>query len=147
MWNGDAPPTPMVEGQQRDREVLGTRDWPGRSRIVLKDGDEGLFINAGGLLGITAKSVLAVYPPAGQPRGERPLGYVRVTEARTLDFVGRTVQFCQLHDRAEKSTRRRYLPARVHRSGDMRLARGGGYGRPSRQARSPNAAGKTWRRV
>ena len=88
---GRTAPTPMVEGRQRDREVLGMREWPGRSRIMLADGDEGLSINAGGLLGITARSVLAVYPPVGQPRGERPLGYVRVTEARTLDSLGRAL--------------------------------------------------------
>ncbi|MCY2995658.1 MAG: hypothetical protein NTY19_48600 [Planctomycetota bacterium] len=65
--------------------MLGTRNWPGRSRTVLQAEDEPLRINAGLLQGLTPHSLLAVYPPPGQPRPKQPLGYVRITECRRLD--------------------------------------------------------------
>ena len=58
-------PTPLVEGEDRDRTILGDKIWPGRSSITLSVGDE-LKIDAGALMGLTAGSVLAVRPPAGE---------------------------------------------------------------------------------
>jgi hypothetical protein len=74
-------PTPCFEGDL-DREVLGLREWPGRSAIVLSRRRAGLSINAGQLHGIAPGSMLAVYPPAGGARSENTLlGHVKVTAA------------------------------------------------------------------
>ncbi len=75
------PPTAFVEGDT-DREVLGLRVWPSRSDMVLTReaavGGE-LSVNAGELNGLARGSVLAVHPPAGDPRRpEDVLGYVEV---------------------------------------------------------------------
>ena len=86
-------PTPLVQGKERDREVLGTTDWPGRSHILLKKGDFGLMVTAGAIFGLTNGSILAVYPPAGEKRGERPLGYVRIVERRTLDAAAQACDY------------------------------------------------------
>jgi hypothetical protein len=78
---GTRPPTPFADGDL-DREVLGLNVWPRRSDVVLRRGEDGLRINAGALLGLTPGSVLALHPPAGDARGEKPvLGYVRVESA------------------------------------------------------------------
>jgi hypothetical protein len=79
-------PTPLVQGLDRDREVLGTVLWPGRSLILLnKDEEQGLKINAGAIHGLTEGTILGVFPPAGQSRGDKPLGYVRVEDLLTLE--------------------------------------------------------------
>jgi hypothetical protein len=80
---GRTAPTPLIEGTDLDREVLGVRAWPGRSRIVVSETDTGLKVNAGALHGLTAGSVLAVYPAAGLPMADRQLGHVRVRRLRT----------------------------------------------------------------
>lgn len=77
---GRTYPTPLVEGKDRDREVLGARQWPGRSRILLTRDDDGLKVNAGSLHGLTAGSILAVYPAAGQKEAGKVLGHVRVLD-------------------------------------------------------------------
>ncbi len=97
-------PTPLVQGSHRDREVLGTRDWPGRSGILLASDDDGLKINAGALQGLSKNTILAVWPPAGQARGEQPLGYVKIVERATLES---RVEPCD-HERLR--TDRRLLP-------------------------------------
>ena len=75
------PPTAFVEGDT-DREVLGLRVWPSRSDMVLtREAGVGgeLSVNAGELNGLARGSVLAVHPPAGDPRRpEDVLGYVEV---------------------------------------------------------------------
>lgn len=80
-------PTPLVQGRDRDREVLGTTRWLGRSHIWLsQDSDgNGWKINAGALHGLTQGSVLAVYPPAGTARPQTPLCYVRAGQPGTLE--------------------------------------------------------------
>jgi hypothetical protein len=75
---GSRPPTPSLEGDL-DREVLGLRSWPGRSAVTLERDKDRLGVTAGGLMGLTAGSVLAVHPPAGDERdAEEVLGHVRV---------------------------------------------------------------------
>jgi hypothetical protein len=74
------PPTAFVEGDL-DREVLGLRVWPHRSDILLTgDAAAGMLsVGAGELHGLTSGTVLAVHPPAGDPRPpEEVLGYVEV---------------------------------------------------------------------
>jgi hypothetical protein len=76
---GRTAPTPLVEGGDLDREVLGMKQWPGRSRIVLtQDGDGQWRINAGALLGLNQDSILAVYDP--RDASDKPVGYAKVTE-------------------------------------------------------------------
>lgn len=79
-------PHPMLETADADREVLGLKQWPGRSRIQLRTDKSGtLLVNTGTLQGVRAGSVLAVYPPAGGADADTVLGYVRIAEARIVD--------------------------------------------------------------
>ena len=76
---GRTAPTPLVEGADLDREVLGLKQWPGRSRIVLTQDRDGQWqINAGKLIGLNQGSVLAVYDP--QSDSDKPAGHVMVSE-------------------------------------------------------------------
>jgi hypothetical protein len=83
---GRASPTPLVEGKDQDREFLGLREWPGRSRFrVQRDEEEGWKVNAGALHGLMQGSILAVYPPAGQANPDTPIGHARIAQLRTFD--------------------------------------------------------------
>ncbi len=81
---GRSAPTPMIEGRDRDREVLGLNVWPNRSRILLSRNGRGWTINAGLLLGVTQGSVLSVFSVEQNP-ATNPMGFVRVQIARTTD--------------------------------------------------------------
>jgi hypothetical protein len=84
-WNRLWGPTPLVEGTEQDREVLGTKVWPGRSRFLLtKDAEHGLLVTGGQLHGLTKGSILAVYPPPGTPDPQQPLGHVRIHTSESL---------------------------------------------------------------
>jgi hypothetical protein len=84
-WNRSYP-TPLLEGTDIDREVLGKKAWKGRSSIILERTPTGqLRINVGSLHGITRGSVLAVSPPADSPQPDLILGHVKVTEVEPLD--------------------------------------------------------------
>lgn len=78
---GRSSPTPLVEGAGRDREVLRTKNWPGRSALVLAADDDGFKVNRGLLHGLTPGSILAVYPVAGSKDVDQVLGHVHVTNA------------------------------------------------------------------
>jgi Caspase domain len=80
---GRTYPTPLVEGVDSDREVLGEKEWPARSSITLARGDKALKVTGGNLCGLTPGTILAVFPPPGQ--GNNLLGHVRVTEVRMLE--------------------------------------------------------------
>jgi len=80
---GRSFPTPLIEGEDKDREILGDKIWPGRSSIQLSVKGDGLKINAGAIHGLTPDSILSVARPAG--KGKDELGYVKVTEARPFD--------------------------------------------------------------
>ena len=72
-------PTPLVEGKYRDREVLNTKEMPSRTRILLtRDAGGRATINAGSLQGLSELSILAVYPPPGDPHPDTSLGHVRI---------------------------------------------------------------------
>jgi hypothetical protein len=90
-------PTPLVQGRGRDREVLGARDWPGRSRIILSADEDGLKINAGAIQALGLNTILAVYPPAGQPRGAQPLGYVKIVDRQTLTSQVEPCDYQKIH--------------------------------------------------
>lgn len=83
---------PMIEGSTADldREVLGIKQWPGRSQIVLQRSDQGDYsINAGVLHGATPGSVLSAYA-AGK---DDPAGFLRVTKATALQADVEPVAF------------------------------------------------------
>jgi hypothetical protein len=110
-------PTPLIEGDDRDREILGDKVWPGRSSLILSARD-GLKVNAGALHGLTPDSILSVVSPPGQ--GNKALGFVRVGEVRTFDA---DVTAC---DEAGKAARTEFpdgAVCKVHFSavGDQRL--------------------------
>ena len=88
-------PTPLIEGADRHKEVLGTKEWPKRSLLTLTHSDNGLMINAGSLHGLTNGTILAVYPRAGEKQPEELLGYVNVTGLTT---VSSRVRPCKYRD-------------------------------------------------
>jgi hypothetical protein len=82
---GRSYPTPMIEGTDCDRDVLGLKVWNGRSRSLLGMSELGEWtINAGAISGIRTGSVLAVYPPAGETNGENLVGHVKVISTGPL---------------------------------------------------------------
>ncbi len=83
---------PLVEGKDRDREFLGERQWPGRSRFVLRKRSGGYFLNAGSLHGFNPGTILEVRPPAGASE-DRVVGHVEVIDARVLDAKVRPVAY------------------------------------------------------
>jgi len=77
------PPTPFAEGDL-DREVLGMNIWP-RSSVILTRSGGMLTVNAGELAGLIRGSVLAVYPPGGDPQpAQGVIGHLRVVEVNPL---------------------------------------------------------------
>ena len=84
---GRTGPTPLVEGPDRDRVVLGLASWPERPPIRLARGADGrLRIDAGALGGITLGTILAAHPPeAARGLASAPLGHVRTTRVRATD--------------------------------------------------------------
>lgn len=72
-------PTPTAGGAGVDREVLGVRRWPGRSKILLRKTDYGYAVNAGQLHGLTRGTVLSVNGPTGTAADGNRLGHVSVT--------------------------------------------------------------------
>jgi Caspase domain len=82
-------PTPLIEGEDRDRTILGDKVWPGRSSILLSVDGARCTIDAGALSGLTAGSVLAVRPPPGS--GDGVVGHVRI---RDLGVASSVVEPC-----------------------------------------------------
>ncbi len=83
---GRSSPTPLIEGknEERDREILGDKVWPGRSNFRLVRKGSSVTLNAGAVHGITAGTVLAVYPPPDAKDADRQMGLVKVTRLKTL---------------------------------------------------------------
>lgn len=75
---GRRQPTPFVEGV-RDRQVLGLKQWPQRSLLRIEGAGKEMRMTGGSLLGITVRSVAAVYPPAGSENADELRGYVKVS--------------------------------------------------------------------
>lgn len=90
---GAKGPVPYAEGDL-DREVLGYNVWPKSADILLtKDKDE-LTVNAGELRGITPGSILAVHPPANDPRDPKTvLGYLKVSDTTVASATVAPVAF------------------------------------------------------
>jgi hypothetical protein len=82
---GRTAPTPLLEGLGQDREVLGTRSWPGRSQFILSPAEAGWKIRAGLLHGLTDGTILAVYPPAGEAGADKVVGHVRIRKSQPAE--------------------------------------------------------------
>ncbi len=84
-------PTPLVEGGGLDREVLGLTEWPRRPRLRLDGelaGRKGHYpLAAGHLAGLTAGTVLTVFPPAGAGEPDRELGHVSIVDVDALRSI------------------------------------------------------------
>jgi len=91
---GSRGPTPMFDGQL-DREVLGLKDWPARSELRLEKFESELRIPGGALRGLTPGTILRVVPPGADPKGEKVLGHVRVTNVTAVAAV---VEPCEFRD-------------------------------------------------
>jgi hypothetical protein len=122
---GRYQPTPLVEGGGLDREVLGLQVWPERPKILLKgpgDTQHTWLVDAGSLHGIRSGSVLAVYPPAGLPDADRPIGHVRVLEARPQEALVEPIAFDNVPAPAEAAlVRRARCQVVLVDYGDLRL--------------------------
>lgn len=74
----DTHPTFESDSAELDREVLGRKYWPKRSSILLLKDPSGTYaIDRGELHGLSAGTLLAVYPP----RAVQPAGFVRISTA------------------------------------------------------------------
>ncbi|MDH3584077.1 MAG: caspase family protein, partial [Phycisphaerae bacterium] len=88
-------PTPLIEGGDRHREVLGQKKWLDRSRITLKVAPSGdAKIDLGSLHGVTVGSVLAVYPPAGEKNADQLIGHVKIVKTQSTFSL---VEPCAFH--------------------------------------------------
>lgn len=114
-------PTPLVEGADRDREVLGVRRWPGRSQIVLTAVDDKPLINAGALVGLGSGTILSVCPPLGAANRDRPVGYVRIAECRMLDSFVEPITYGGLPANREPLMLGSVCEVAVVDYGDLRL--------------------------
>lgn len=74
----DTHPTFESDSAELDREVLGRKYWPKRSSILLSKDPSGTYaIDRGELHGLSAGTLLAVYPP----RAVQPAGFIRISTA------------------------------------------------------------------
>lgn len=81
-------PTPMMEGTNLEREILGQKDWPERPQYaVTRNAAGALTLNAGLIHGWTKGSILEVFPPAGAANAEQSLGHVRIDKVRSLECM------------------------------------------------------------
>lgn len=137
-------PFPYGEGDL-DREVLGERVWRERSRIVVRNVENGeLLLTAGSLLGLARGSILAVYPKAGDAQPpDALLGYMEVTAAEPATARARPVAW---NDR-EPARPEVLLDGRceiaMFNYGDARVAIAVQQSDPDASERSPSGAART----
>jgi hypothetical protein len=85
-------PTPLIEGKDQDRQVLGTAVYPKRALRLVR-GEDSLKLNAGEIHSLTEGTIVAVYPPPGAADPDKLLGHVRIKELGTLDSEIEPVTF------------------------------------------------------
>src|SRR5688572_3677245 len=93
-WGRNASPYCVAEGGGRHEFVLGAGERRTPIRLVMRDGR--WSITAGRLHGVNPGSVLAVYPPPGDPNADRLLGHVRVASAQTFFAAVEPAAFAQV---------------------------------------------------
>lgn len=78
---GRVSPTPVLEGNGADREVLGLNRLPKPPMMSLTGSRfRGYRIDGGSLNGLTVGSILSLHVSAGEEKSETPLGYLKVLE-------------------------------------------------------------------
>ena len=79
-------PTPMFEGGGLDQQILGQQIWPERPQMLLgtQTSSGSWTLRAGSLHGLTAGSILEVFPPAGSSGADIRIGYVKVTAVEPM---------------------------------------------------------------
>jgi len=70
--------TSLVEGRYQDRLVLGSAERP-PAFTLQPDYPKGWQIDGGRLHSLSPGSILAVYPPPGDPHADKPVGHVKIT--------------------------------------------------------------------
>lgn len=117
---GRSYPTPVLEGRDCDREILGKKACKNRPHILLSQNEKQEWtINAGTIQGMTPGSVLAVYPPAGKSDNAKPIAHVRIVATRPLDATVAPTQMPEADAKALPPSGRCRL---VHLDyGDMRV--------------------------
>lgn len=78
-------PTPMFEGDDLDREILGSAWKAGRSRIIYSRKQGQLFLSCSSLDGTLPGTILRMFPLAGEKNDDQPLGWAKIIEA-DLEF-------------------------------------------------------------
>lgn len=119
---GRTYPTPLVEGKDRNRIILGDEEILRPSIRLRREGADWV-IDAGSLTGLTTGTVLAIYPPPGGANDRTKLGHVRIFEGG-LGLTASEVQPCafdQLPAPATLMRGARCEPAFVD-CGDLRLS-------------------------
>jgi hypothetical protein len=138
---GRVGPTPLVEGNDREREVLGSTEWSGRSRIVIQAGEnDEIEVTAGSLQGLTLGSIFAVYPPPGAKNADKKLGHVRLTDVGTVRSRAEPCKHDGLAEPEERALR--VSPPRLRRpAAESRPRLPCGYSRPRFLAAATRRAG------
>lgn len=96
---GRAVPNPGFEGGAVDRTILEQRTWPERPDMLLTgtaSGGRGT-LRAGAVHGLTAGSILEVFPAAGTAGADTAIGYVKVLSVGATSAV---VEPATYNDRA-----------------------------------------------
>lgn len=83
--NGILQPTPLIEGSEMDREVMGSKLATNRPPITFTGNffPPALFeVDAGHLMGLREGSVIEVYPPATAPEADKSVGVAVVEQSK-----------------------------------------------------------------
>jgi hypothetical protein len=84
LW-GRTFPTPIIEGENRNKEILGDTNRAAQPRLQLRGSAGDWKVTGGMLQGLSIDTILAVYPPVGG--GDKIVGHVRVQNATTLESM------------------------------------------------------------
>ena len=116
-------PTPAFEGAGLDREVLGERAAADRPRFTLgAQTDAGWPLDAGSIHGLTAGSILEVFPPVESTDANRAVGHVRVASVRPAHAIVQPVPFAGTPaPAAERLVPGSRARTKYHEFGDLRL--------------------------
>ena len=85
---GRLGPTPLIEGVDQNKMVLGQSSAESQTALVLSVSESGDYtVNAGQLRGFTTGTIFAVYPPAGELASEVSLGHVQMKDPKLTESV------------------------------------------------------------
>ena len=83
---GRLGPTPLIEGVDQHREVLGQSESSSATHLSLTVNESGKYVvNAGQLHGYSRGTVFAAYPPPGEKRTDAPLGHVMIVRSQLTE--------------------------------------------------------------